>query len=59
MAIRQIGAPTVSAIMPFRLISTLTLSWLLLGERLQTVWQAVGAAIVLITVSIYLWRQRG
>ncbi len=59
VAIRHIGAPTVSAIMPFRLVSTLLLSWLLLGERLKTWWQAVGATIVLITVSLYLWRQRG
>lgn len=57
-AIRHIGAPTVSTIMPFRLISTLLFSWLLLGERLQSWWQALGAAVVLVTVSVYLWRQR-
>lgn len=58
IAIRQIGAPTVSTIMPFRLVSTLLFSWLLLGERLQSWWQAAGAAIVLITVTHYLWKQR-
>lgn len=58
LAIRHIGAPTVSTIMPFRLVSTIFFAWLLLGERLETVWQGVGAAVVLVTVTAYLWRQR-
>ena len=57
-AIRHLGAPTVSALLPWRLISTMTVSYLLLGERLQTWYQSLGAVIVLFTVSTYLWRQR-
>lgn len=57
-ALRRLGAPTVSAMMPWRLISTLTLAWLLLGERLTSIWQAVGALLVLATVTWYLQTQR-
>jgi hypothetical protein len=31
---------------------------LLLGERLSSIWQVLGAAIVLATITGYLWRQR-
>lgn len=56
-ALRQLGAPLVSSTMGWRLVSALALAALLLGERLQSVWQALGAVIVLITITVYLRRQ--
>jgi drug/metabolite transporter (DMT)-like permease len=47
----------ITSVMPLRLIGTLALGWVLLGERLTTPWQWLGAVIVLVTVSGYLWMQ--
>lgn len=57
-ALRQLGAPLVSSTMAWRLIATLGLAALLLGERLTSPWQALGALIVLATITAYLQRQR-
>lgn len=57
-AIARIGAPAVSSLMPWRLIVTLMLAWVMLGERLDSVWQVAGAAIVFLTVTWYLWMRR-
>lgn len=57
-ALRQLGAPLVSSTMAWRLIATLALAALLLGERLTSLWQALGALIVLATITAYLQRQR-
>ena len=43
--------------MAWRLIATLTLAALLLGEQLTSLWQVLGAAIVLVTITVYLRRQ--
>ncbi|WP_298818910.1 DMT family transporter [Chloroflexus sp.] len=56
VALRQLGAPMVSSTMGWRLISALALAALLLGEQLQSVWQVLGAGIVLVTITIYLRR---
>ncbi len=56
-ALRHLGAPLVSSTMAWRLIATLALAALLLGERLSSLWQALGALIVLVTISAYLRRQ--
>lgn len=48
----------VSSAMPLRLISTLALAGLLLGEHLSSPLQWVGAAIVIVSVTAYLWAQR-
>lgn len=34
------------------------LLWVLLGERLESAWQALGAALILGTLFWYLWSQR-
>jgi len=47
----------ITSIMPLRLLVTITLAWFLLDERLTTPWQWLGAGIVLVTVSGYLWLQ--
>ena len=57
-ALRHLGAPTVSTLMPWRLISALIVGNLLLGEQLQSAWQVAGALLVMVTISWYLWRQR-
>ncbi len=57
-SLRHLGAPLVSSTMAWRLIATLALAALLLGERLSSFWQALGAVIVLATITAYLWRQR-
>jgi drug/metabolite transporter (DMT)-like permease len=57
-SLRHLGAPLVSSTMAWRLIATLALAALLLGERLSSLWQALGAVIVLATITGYLWRQR-
>lgn len=57
-ALRHLGAPLVSSTMAWRLVATLGLAALLLGERLTSAWQALGAVIVLATITAYLQRQR-
>lgn len=58
-AIRHLGAALVSSTMPWRLVSVLAVSAILLDERLTSVWQLVGVVLVMVTVSWYLWQQRG
>ncbi len=58
IALRHLGAPRVSSLMAWRLVSTLILGGLLLGERLTSIWQVAGAVIVVLTLSWYLWQQR-
>jgi len=57
VSLRRLGAPLVSSVMAWRLIATLALAAILLGERLDTWWQALGAVMVLITITGYLWQQ--
>lgn len=52
------NAALVTSLMPLRLVSAIALGWWLLGERLTTPLQWLGATLVLVTVSGYLWRQR-
>lgn len=57
VSLRRLGAPLVSSIMAWRLVATLALAALLLGEWLTSFWQVLGALLVLTTISGYLWRQ--
>lgn len=57
-ALRHLGAPMVSSTMAWRLVATLALAALLLGEHLSSLWQVLGALIVFVTISVYLRRQR-
>ncbi|MBK8433635.1 MAG: DMT family transporter [Chloroflexi bacterium] len=54
VALRHLGAPTVSSTMAWRLVSALIFGGLLLGERLTSLWQGLGAAMVLATITWYL-----
>ncbi|NPA93671.1 MAG: DMT family transporter [Chloroflexi bacterium] len=51
------NAALVTSLMPLRLVSAIALGWWLLGERLTTPLQWLGAGLVLVTVSGYLWLQ--
>ena len=57
-SIRHLGAPLVSSLMGWRLVNTLAASIVLLGEHLRSPWQALGMAIMLVTVTWYLSSQR-
>lgn len=57
-ALRYLGAPMVSSLLAWRLVSALVVAGLLLDERLTSLWQIAGAGIVLITITWYLWQQR-
>ena len=60
MQISAIGGASpalITSLMPLRLIVTIILGWFVLGEQLTEPWQWAGAAIVLVTVSGYLWLQ--
>lgn len=55
-SLRHLGAPAVSSLMGWRLLSTLFVGMALLGEGLGSWIQVVGMMIVLATVTWYLWR---
>lgn len=57
-SIQHIGAPFVSSLLAFRLVSALLFAALILNEHLQSIWQMAGAGIVLTTITWYLWQQR-
>lgn len=57
-ALRKLGAPVVSSLMGWRLLSTLVLGMLLLDEGLESWLQVAGMVIVLATVTWYLWHER-
>jgi drug/metabolite transporter (DMT)-like permease len=56
-SIRHLGAALVSSTMPWRLVSVLAVSALLLNEHLTSPWQLLGVVIVIATVTWYLWAQ--
>lgn len=57
-AIRELGAPMVSSLLAWRLVSAVVVAGLLLNEQLTSIWQVTGAGIVLVTITWYLWQQR-
>lgn len=56
-ALRYLGAPLVSSMLASRLVSALIVGALLLGERLTSLWQLLGAGVVLVTITWYLRQQ--
>ena len=58
VSIARIGAHAFSSALPWRLLSVMVLSWFLLGERLESIWQALGALIVFIAITGYFYSQR-
>lgn len=57
-SLRHLGAPFVSSLMAWRLVSALLFAGLLLNERLTSPYQLLGVIIVMATITWYLWRQR-
>lgn len=57
LALKHLSAPAVSSLSPWRLVSAVVGSSVLLGERLTSGWQFLGAVIVLAVLSWYLWQQ--
>ena len=57
-AVDHLGAASYSTMQAWRLAATIAISWLLLGEGIDTVWQGVGAFIVMATVTLYLVSQK-
>jgi drug/metabolite transporter (DMT)-like permease len=56
-ALSRLRAAFFSSMMGWRMVVALALGALLLGERLTSVWQVLGAATVVVTVTLYV-RQR-
>lgn len=57
VALRRLGAPMVSSLMGWRLVSTLLVGMVLLGEGLHGWVQLLGMTIVLATVTWYVRRE--
>ncbi len=57
-ALQRLGASLVSSILAWRLVVALLLGAWILNERLTSARQLFGAALVLITITWYLWQQR-
>ena len=57
IAIRQLGATLLSAVMPMRLLSSVVGSYCVLGERISGPVEAAGLLVVAATAAAYLGRQ--
>jgi drug/metabolite transporter (DMT)-like permease len=53
-SLSRVNATLVSTLISWRLVVALLVAWPLLGERLVTLWQAVGALLVMATVTAYV-----
>ncbi|MFQ5340708.1 MAG: DMT family transporter [Anaerolineae bacterium] len=59
VALGGTNAAIITSLMPLRLFSALTLGWLLLREQLVTPAQWIGMIVAVMTITVYLWLQRG
>lgn len=57
-SIAFLGAPMVSTLLAFRLVTSLLFSALIMREELSDMLQFVGAGIILVTVTAYMWVQQ-
>jgi len=57
LSISRINATLFSTLLSWRLLVVLGAGWVLLGERLTSVWQAVGIAIATLSITLYLRHQ--
>ena len=58
IAVGGVTPALITSFMALRLVSALVLGWLILGERLVSPTQWLGAALVVGTVTGYLWLQK-
>lgn len=56
--LRKFGAPLVSSMLAIRLVAALIFGWVILGERLTSILQWVGAVLVVGAVTWFLVHQR-
>ena len=56
-SISRIKAALFSSLLSWRLAVAVLAAWVLLGERLSSVWQAAGVIVVIATITIYVRRQ--
>jgi membrane protein implicated in regulation of membrane protease activity len=52
-----VNAALFSTLISWRLVVALIAAWLILGERLVSLWQVIGAFIVIVVVTLYLGYQ--
>jgi drug/metabolite transporter (DMT)-like permease len=56
-ALSLVNAALFSTLISWRLVVALIAAWLILGERLVSLWQVIGAFIVIVVVTLYLGYQ--
>ncbi len=54
ISLKQLGAPYFTSLMGARLIAALILAGLLLNEWLSSLWQLLGAVVVIAAITVYL-----
>jgi drug/metabolite transporter (DMT)-like permease len=57
LSISRVKATLFSTLLSWRLLVVLGASWVLLGERLESIWQGVGVVIVILSITLYLRHQ--
>jgi drug/metabolite transporter (DMT)-like permease len=56
-SLKHLGAPMYSTLQAWRLLSTIFYSWIILGEGIETLWQAIGTVMVMATITLYTLSQ--
>ena len=59
LAISRTNTALYSTLLSWRLAVALAAGWLLLGESLTSLWQAAGVIMVVVALTVYLWRAGG
>ena len=57
-ALRRLGAPAYATLQASRLLSTIGLSWIILGEGIESIWQAAGTLTVMATITWFTYSQK-
>jgi drug/metabolite transporter (DMT)-like permease len=57
-ALRRLGAPAYATLQATRLLSTIGLSWAILGEGIVSIWQAAGTMTVMATITWFTFSQK-
>ncbi len=56
-AISKVNTTIFSSLLSLRLVVVLVAGWFILGEQLTSVYQYSGAALIIVAITWYLWRQ--
>ncbi len=57
LSISRINAALFSTLLSWRLVIAVGASWVLLGERLTSIWQGIGVGTVILAITLYLQHQ--